>query len=58
MTDTKNTTKEEKIAYSNGVSDKLNGHKNAIGPCRKMADTNKMAAAYVRGYDCSGSEDK
>lgn len=48
-------SKEEKQAYNNGWNDKINGHNRAIAQCREMAKGgNKMAAAYVKGYDKSG----
>ena len=48
-------SKEEKEAYNNGWRDKIDGYKRAIQQCRKMAkEGNKMAAAYVKGYDNSG----
>lgn len=50
-------TEQEKKAYKNGVADKMHGYSAAIDQCRKMAkEGNKMAIAYVKGYDSGVGE--
>jgi len=58
MENSQQKSQEEKIeeAYLNGVRDAMSGApKAALEMCRKMADSNPCAAAYIQGHESSGA---